>query len=357
MKIIKKLIILIVIIVIAAEALIGATPNNLYIRSNLNTNNQRNPIRVGVMFYRFDDPYVVLLKQSLEKIEAKNEGKVKFNFYDSKNDKAIQNKNIDTLLKSGEVDLLILSLVDLVNDPKEIIDKIKEKNIPVIFASKRTAKVDINIIKSYDKAYYVVPDSEQAGRLQGKILVDLWNNNHDTIDTNKDNIMQYVMLQGDINNNETTDRTRYSIMTIKDAGIKVEQLASEADNWNEDLARESIEGLLTKYGDKIEVIIANNDAMAIGAVKALQKYGYNKGDNTKTIPVVGIDALPESLDLIKKGYMAGTVLQDPDAMAEAFYEVGMHLVSKTPFDCAKEYKCDESGKVIELPFKEYVALQ
>ena len=126
------------------------------------------------------------------------------------------------MLVSGSVDLLILSLVDLKNDPREIINKVKEKNIPVIFASKRLIKIDENIIKSYDKAYHIVPDSEQAGRLQGKILVDLWNKNKNTIDTNKDNIMQCVMLQGELNNIETIDRTQCSIKTIEDAGIKVE---------------------------------------------------------------------------------------------------------------------------------------
>ena len=57
--------------------------------------------------------------------------------------------------------------------------------------------------------------------------------------------------------------------------------------------------------NKIEVIIANNDSMAIGAIQALQEYGYNKGDKTKIIPVVGVDAIPEAQDLIKKGIMTG----------------------------------------------------
>lgn len=242
----------------------------------------------------------------------------------------------------------------MINDPKEIIDKIKDKNIPVIFASKRILKVDENIIKSYDKAYYVLPDSEQAGRLQGKMLANIWNKNKNAIDTNKDDVMQYVVLQGGVSSMEINDRTKYSTMTIKDAGIKVEQLASEFCNWDENLAREKTEGLLVQYGNRIEVVIANNDVMAIGAVKALQKYGYNKGGNTKTIPVVGIDAIPESLDFIKKGYMSGTVLQDSDVMAEEFYEVVIHLVGNTHFDCTKKYNCDETGRIIELPFKEYI---
>lgn len=347
MKLIKKMIIIIVAVVIASETLIEAVPNNI-------SHSSANPLKVGVVFYTFDDPYVVLLRQSLENIEKKNERKVEFSFYDSKNDKTIQNQNINTLLESGNVDVLILSLVDLVNDPKEIINQIKDKNIPVIFASKRILRVDENIVKSYDKAYYVLPDSEQGGRVQGKMLADTWNKNKNAIDTNRDNVMQYVVLQGGVRSTATNDRTKYSIMTIEDAGIKVEQLASEFCNWDEDLAREKTESLFVQYGNRIEVVIANNDAMAIGAVKALQKYGYNKGDNTKTIPVVGMDAIPESLDFIKKGYMLGTALQDSDVMAETFYKIVIHMVSKTHFDCTQEYKCDESGRIIELPFKEYI---
>jgi methyl-galactoside transport system substrate-binding protein len=347
MKLLKRILISIVAIVIILQTLVESVPINT-------ASNSTRPIRVGVVFYRFDDPYVVLLKQSMENIENENKGKIKFSFYDSKNDEAIQNKNISTLLKSDNVDVLILSLVNLVNDPKEIINQIKEKNIPVIFASKRTLKVDGNIVRSYDKAYYVLPDSEQAGRLQGKMIAYKWNKNKKSIDTNNDGVMQYVVLQGGISSDGINDRTKYCIMTIDDAGIKSEQLASVFCDWDEDLAREAMEGFLTQYGNKIEVTIANSDTMAVGAVKALQEFGYNKGDNTKNIPVFGIDAIPESLEFIKKGYMSGTVLQDPNVMAEAFYKIIMHLEGKEDLDCGKEYKCDESGRIIQLPFKEYM---
>jgi len=87
MKLIKKMIIIVVAVVIASETLIEAVPNNI-------SHSSANPLKVGVVFYTFDDPYVILLIQSLENIAKKNEGKVKFSFYDSKNDKAIQNQNM-----------------------------------------------------------------------------------------------------------------------------------------------------------------------------------------------------------------------------------------------------------------------
>ena len=95
--------------------------------------------------------------------------------------------------------------------------------------------------------------------------------------------------------------------------------------------------------------------MAIGAIQALQKYGYNKGDKTKIIPVFGVDAIPEAQDLIRKGFMTGTVIQDAPAMAKAFYTVGMNLVyNKNPLE-GTDYKFDETGVAIRIPYREYIS--
>lgn len=67
--------------------------------------------------------------------------------------------------------------------------------------------------------------------------------------------------------------------------------------------------MFLRYNGKIEAIISNNDAMAIGTIEALQKYGYNTGDMSKYITVVGVDGLAESIDLIDKGLMTGTIFK------------------------------------------------
>ena len=132
--------------------------------------------------------------------------------------------------------------------------------------------------------------------------------------------MQYVMLKGKPDSIVTTVKTKNSILAINNAGI---------------------------------VIIANNDAMAIGSIESLQKYGYNIGDKSNSIPVVGIDSIPEAQELIKKGFMTGSVLQDSTAMAEALYTVGMNLVTgKNPIE-GTNYQFDNTGVTIILPYKEY----
>jgi len=345
-EILKKILLFILIIIIITSTLIGSYQNNMYVTT-------RKPVKVGVFLYDFNDPYLSLLKQNLEDIQKENENKVEFTFFDGKANQTIQNESIDKVLK-GDVDLLIVSLVDPKTDAlQDIINKIIQRNIPLILYSDPTPTMT-NFIKSYSRALIVATDAEQSGILQGKILVAAWNTDKKTIDKNGDNIMQYVMLHGETDSPIAIARTKYSVLTINDAGIKTEKLALKFCDWNQECAKNAIKSLLLNYSNKIEVIIANNDAMAIGAIEALQEYGYNKGDKAKTIPVVGIDAIPTAQNLIKKGFMTGTVVQDPRVAAEALYTVGMNLVSGKNALEGTNYNFDNTGIAIHLPYNEYI---
>lgn len=166
--------------------------------------------------------------------------------------------------------------------------------------------------------------------------------------------MQYIMLMGETSNIEAIERTKYSVLTINNAGIKTQELGLKVCNWNKEEGKNETRALLSQLGNKIEVIISNNDSMAIGAIEALQEQGYNNGDKTKIIPVVGVDAIPEAQKLIKEGIMTGSVLQDPSAMAKALYSVGMNLVyNRNPLD-GTDYKFDETGVAIRLHYEEYI---
>lgn len=309
------------------------------------------PVRITVLLRTTQDPYTILLKQGFEEIQKKNEDKVQFTFYDCKNNQSIQNQNLTTVLQNQAADLVLLNLVDT-GGSQFVVDKAKEKNIPIGLFNIEPPNIDA--VRSYNKAYFVGTDPAEAGVLQGKILVDVWNKNKSSIDKNGDNIMQYIMLMGDRNNLEAVGRTRYSILTLNDAGIRTQELALRVCDWEQDLAREVMEQLVLQNGDKIEAVISNNDAMAIGAIQALQKYGYNKGNGSKTITVVGVDAIPEAQELIKQGIMTGSVLQDAYAMAEATYKIGINLVfGRAPLE-GTQYKFDETGVAVRIPYKEYI---
>lgn len=307
---------------------------------------QDEPVKVGVFLPSFDDPYEILIKKALEEFEKENEGKVQYSFFSGEKNQDIQNQQLYTLLQKKEVDLILLNLVNK-GEVKYCIDRIKENNIPVIMFG----GVNVQDIKSYNKAYWIGTDKREGGILQGEIIIDLWNENQGNIDKNKDNILQYVMLKGPNNDMYAIERTKYSISTTNKAEIRTEELASRECNWSKEEAKDATKSFFLRFGNNIEMIIANNDFMAIGAIEALQESGYNLGDKRRTIPVIGFDGIQEAQDLIRKEVMSGTVIQDPYDYAKAFYSVGMNLVyGNNPID-GTEYKFDDTGVSIILPYK------
>lgn len=350
MKIFRKILAFIMITIIMTITLIDSSQNNVYASPN---DILKKPIKVGVFISTFDDAYLSLVKQNLEDVQKENENKVEFTFYNANGNQGTQNESIDRALKE-DFDLFVIVLVNAaVKSVEGIFNKIRANGIPLIIYLDPTTDL-VNLVKSYNKTIIIGTDIKQSGVLEGKLLVDAWNINKKYIDKNNDNILQYIMLHGETYNPTAMARTKYSIETINAADIKTEQLSLVYCNWDLECARVSIESLLLMYGNKIEAIIANNDSMALGAIEALQKQGYYKGDKLNYIPVVGVDAIPEARESIKKGFMTGTVLQDPRAAAEAIYTVGMNMVSGNyPLD-GTNYKFDSTGVVIRLPYYEYI---
>jgi methyl-galactoside transport system substrate-binding protein len=309
-------------------------------------------IKAAVILFSFDDPYISLVGDSLKEIQKKNENDINFTFYDGKRNQEIQNTLIDSAIQD-DFDLLLVNLVSLdQNTVESVISKAKQKNIPIVLFN--TVPFVTEPVKSYNRAIVVSTDAEQSGILQGNLVVNEWNSNKKSIDKNGDGILQYFMLKGPINNTVSAGRSLYSLLTINNAGIPTQEITSKFCDWEEECGKDTTESLFLRYGNKIESIISNNDAMAIGAIKTLQKYGYNKGDKSKYIPVFGIDGIPKAIDLINKGMMTGTVIQDPNETAEALYKVGMNLVyNRNPLENTN-YKFDETGITIDMPYHEYI---
>ena len=347
MKKVKKLLTMAMATVMVTASLVGCGGNSG--GSNGGDTSKGDKVKVGVCLYKFDDTYISTVRQSLEKIQSENPDKVEFTFYDGKGDQATQNDSIDTLLQK-DVDLLLVNLVDTGAAPT-VIDKIKTAEKPVVLFNREPSA---DSIKAYDKAIFVGTNAKEAGVMQGEILSKAWEGNKAAIDKNGDGVLQYVMLKGEPDNPEAVARTQYSVSTLNDKGVKTEELALQVCNWDQALAQNATEAWFSKFGDKIEAVIANNDGMAQGAIAALQAQGYNNGDAAKTIPVVGVDATAAAQDLIGKGFMLGSVLQDAEGMAKALYETGMNLAGGKSAVEGTSYKFDDTGVAVRIPYQEYV---
>ncbi|MCX8956508.1 galactose/glucose ABC transporter substrate-binding protein MglB [Erwinia psidii] len=292
--------------------------------------------RIGVTIYKYDDNFMSVVRKDIEK-EAKNSPDVKLLMNDSQNSQSTQNDQVDVMVAKG-VKALAINLVDPAA-AAVVISKAKANDIPVVFFNKEpTAKA----LASYDKAYYVGTDSKESGVKQGELIEKHWKANSGW-DLNKDGVIQFVLLKGEPGHPDAEARTKYVIDTLNKDGVKTQQLHLDTAMWDTAQAKDKMDAWLSgPNGNKIEVVIANNDAMAMGAVEAL------KAHNKSSVPVFGVDALPEALALVKSGAMAGTVLNDAQNQAKATFDMAKNLAAGKPATDGTNYKLE--GKVVRVAY-------
>lgn len=336
----KKSLVLLIVFTMLVASLAGCTSNG-----GESTDGTSEKLKIGVLIYKYDDTYISTVRQAIEK-EAENDTEVELLMNDGQGDQSKQNDQIDILIEKG-VDALAVNIVDI-GAASSVIDKAKSAGIPVVFFNREP---DTEVIKSYDKARFVGTKPEEAGIIQGEMIAEVWNEGK--YDRNGDNIMQYVMLKGDADNPEAIARTEYSIKTLNESNIKTEELGLQVANWDNDKANQAMEAWLAKFGDKIEFVIANNDGMASGAISALQNAGYNTGDSDKYIPVFGVDATEEAINLIEKGAMTGTVKQDGEGMGKAVFALAKNAAQEKDFLEGTSYEYDQTGVAVRIPYQPY----
>ena len=277
---------------------------------------------IGLAIYRYDDNFMTAYRNEL--LDYFGElGKEDGNTYnvemvDGKNDQATQTEQIDNFITQGK-DLIIANLVDPTG-AENLFNKAKADDIPVVLINREPKSVDDMRIWP-GKTTYVGADATQSGYFQGEMILNL----EDGGDINGDGVISHWTLFGEPGNVDAAQRTEYSIKALDDAEVKHEAVAELVQaNWATDEARAATADILGKVGDKLEVIFANNDGMAIGAIAAIEEAGLVPN---KDIYVVGVDAVPEAMVLVNDGKLTGTVLNDHYNQAHTAADLAIKLLA------------------------------
>ncbi len=301
---------------------------------------------VSVFYYTYSDTYISSVRSAMD--QYLTDAGLKFQNYDGNGNQTTQTEQVATAIAKGSK-LLIVNVVDTgSNDAAQnIVDQAKAKDIPVIFFNR---SVDEKVVSSYDKCVFVGTDYEMAGHMQGQMIGEYLVENYGAVDLNGDGKISYVMFKGQEGNMEAIARTQYGVddanaalaeagkpnLEFYDASNSKKYLVDQNGQWSSAAATDYMNTILSQYSEAnnnmVELVIANNDEMALGAISALQTAGYNKS-GAKVIPVFGVDATDAAKDAISKGAMIGTIKQDADGMASTISAIGKNFLdSKDAFD-------------------------
>ena len=222
------------------------------------------------------------------------------------------------------------------------------KDKPLVFFNRQpsdptTGEIDMTTMNWNDKTYYVGFDAAGGGAVQGALIVEFLAKADASIDRNGDGVLGYVLCIGDVGHNDSKARTegirralgtwagstdpgvvQEGSITIAGKTLKVVELEGKAmtgtdgSTWNANAATEAMGGWATKFADQIDMVVSNNDGMAMGC---LQASNYPAG-----VPIFGYDANADAIEAIGAGKLSGTVSQNVDAQATATLQVLRNLL-------------------------------
>lgn len=279
-------------------------------------------LHLGITCYNQSDTFinqlVACLKDKLSKFENDN-FEVTMTIQDAAGSQRTQDDQVRELINAG-CNVLCVNLVDRA-DPSEIINLAKENNVPIIFFNREPVAEDM---MRWEMLYYVGADAKQSGIMQGELALSAIQANKN-IDRNKDGKIQYAVLEGEPGHQDAIIRTENAVDTLKNNGIELEKLCCGIANWNRAQAQNRMMHIISQHQNNIELVLANNDDMALGAIDAYKKLNYTES----ALPVFfGIDGTDVGLNAVKDLELAGTVYNDKEGQAAAIAKLAVEIISK-----------------------------
>lgn len=302
-------------------------------------------VQVGVACYDQSDTFlselIASLKEQLSAMETEDL-KTTVILKDAAGSQRTQDDQVKEMLDAG-CNVLCVNLADR-TDPSEIIDLAREKEVPIIFFNREPVAEDL---MRWSGLYYVGADAVQSGVMQGELAADLILADEQA-DRNHDGKIQYVVLEGETGHQDAIIRTEKAVDTLKNRGVSLEKLSYAIANWNRAQAQNRMTQMIGQYRNDIELVLANNDDMALGAIDAYEKLNYTES----TLPIFfGIDGTDRGLRAVGEGKLAGTVYNDKEGQAGAMAKLAVALVSKEGMDEIPF----EKEKYIYLPYAKITA--
>ena len=328
-----------------------------------------------VSWYTFGDVYLTSVRTALD--AAFVEKGVNVTDKDSNANQQTQTDDINTALVTG-ANAIVINLVEsgAIGTAENLLNTVAAQGVPAVFFNRAVSTDDAEakaLFDSYEKSVFIGTKFEEAGMMQGTMIGEYVLEHYDEIDLNGDGVISYVMFKGDEANQEAILRTKYGVenadavltaagkpaLQYYDTAATTKYLVDMNGTWSNTASFEYMSTILAQYneanGNMVELVICNNDDMALGAINALTNVGYNTGvEGDKIIPVFGVDATDAAKELIAAGRMTGTIKQDAVGMADAVATITANLIAgKDKFDGLNEHYNVIDGWMVTIPYAVY----
>ena len=272
-------------------------------------------LTIGVTFPILDQ-FLQTVADGMEE-KAAELGNVELNIVAAQEKTDVQLGQVENFISQG-VDAIVIIPVDT-DAAGPMTEAAKAAGIPLVYVNRRPSDLPTD-----GSIPYVGSDSLYAGTVEMQELAKLANGEGNV-----------VILIGDPANEAAVLRTQgCKDVVAANPGMSVTK--EQAGNWYREEGLAITENWL-QSGDQIDVICANNDEMALGAIQALKN-----ANKLEDVLVGGVDATADALAAMEAGELEVTVFQDASGQGGGGIEAAAKLAQGQTVET-------ESG-VVDIPY-------
>lgn len=225
----------------------------------------------------------------------------------AKGDNEVQKQQVQKLI-ADKVDAIILAVSDGDLGP-QMTKMAADAGIPLVYIN----NVPSNLLELPENQVVVASDEKESGTLETKQVCALLKGKG-----------RVVVLMGETFHAAARARTQDISDVIATPECKgLEIVERQAAYWSRDYADQQMQEWLSA-GVKFDAVIANNDEMALGAIRAMKKAGMPMKD----VVVAGVDATDDALAAMVSGDLDVTILQSAVGQGAAAVDAAVKLANK-----------------------------
>ncbi len=289
-------------------------------------------VTIGALIRNTDEQFVADYAENLKKLAA--ERGVDLKLLDSRSDQAMQLDQLNVLLTQGVKHFVIVpNVTEATEDMAKKIDAVGGG------AAFSNIQPSVEALKVSPNFYLASSPESVAGQIQAQILDEYFQAHPEKMANGDPNAIDAIFLYGQLGHPAQVFRSEAAVKGLKDAGYTVNIVAEDTANWKPDEAQAKMDTWLAAYSGKFDVVIANNDGMALGAVESLltNKYTDDPSDPTKDVdgdgtvlrvPVIGVDATGVAVKSMSEKKLFATVLQDAVGQSTTAFELAYMMATE-----------------------------
>ncbi|MBB3164012.1 sugar ABC transporter substrate-binding protein [Rhizobium laguerreae] len=225
----------------------------------------------------------------------------------AKGDNELQKQQVQKLI-ADKVDAIILAVSDGDLGP-QMTKMAADAGIPLVYIN----NVPSNLLDLPDNQVVVASNEKESGTLETKQVCALLKGKG-----------RVVVLMGEPFHAAARARTQDISDVIATPDCKGLQIVErQAAYWSSDYADQQMQEWLSA-GVKFDAVIANNDEMALGAIRAMKKNNIPMKD----VVVAGVDATDDALAAMVAGDLDVTILQSAVGQGAAAVDAAVKLIRK-----------------------------